>query len=163
MKTLIISEKSNAAARIATILSNGNYRKRSSRGVPVFQFTKGDREFTVVGLRGHIVELDYPKEMRDWSRVDPKELVYAPPVKRVTAGNLIELLRDLARNSDELIIATDYDREGELIGLETVRMVDASMEKVKRARFSALTKQEIEAAFQNLTLPDDKQGAEPHA
>jgi len=156
MKALIISEKSNAAARIATILSDGSYRKRNFQGVPVFQFQKGETDYSVVGLRGHIVELDYPKEMKDWSKVDPKELVFASPVKKVTAGRLINVLRDLANESDEVIIATDYDREGELIGLETVRMSEVDMKKVRRARFSALTKGEIESAFQNLSLPDIK-------
>ncbi|HWB68381.1 MAG TPA: DNA topoisomerase I, partial [Solirubrobacterales bacterium] len=60
-------------------------------------------------------------------------------------------------------IATDFDREGELIGLEALEeMIDSnpklgSLEetkagtlKVKRARYSALTKEEIERAFNNL-------------
>lgn len=156
MRSLIISEKSNAAARIASILSNGNQRKHSIQGIPVFQFERGDIEYDVVGLRGHIVELDYPKEMRDWRRTDPKELVLAETVKKVTAGRLINVLKELADGSDEIIMATDFDREGELIGLETVKIIGVDPGKVKRARFSALTKQEIDDAFSNLTVPDEK-------
>ena len=70
------------------------------------------------------------------------------------------------------MIATDYDREGELIGLEAltevlevnpaiagngdgspdgdVAQLVASRPRVKRARYSALTKDEIERAFSNL-------------
>src|SRR5206468_9995480 len=49
---------------------------------------------------------------------------------------------------------TDYDREGELIGLEALEEVievnSGLAQNVQRARFSALTKEEIEHAFENL-------------
>jgi len=156
MRSLVISEKSNAAARISIILSDGKQRKRSMQGIPVYEFEKDDTEYSVVGLRGHIVHLDYPKEMRDWGKTDPIELVMTEPIKKVTAGRLINVLKDLAEKSDEIIMATDYDREGELIGLEVIRMLDVKPDSIKRARFSALTKQEIENAFQELTTPDEK-------
>jgi DNA topoisomerase-1 len=61
------------------------------------------------------------------------------------------------------VIATDFDREGELIGLEALEeMLDANPElgtrdgdkagtlRIQRARYSALTKEEIERAFNEL-------------
>ena len=62
------------------------------------------------------------------------------------------------------MIATDFDREGELIGLEALREIarrstpgsstasstTAAEPVVKRARYSALTKDEIERAFAEL-------------
>ena len=156
MKRLVISEKSNAAARVATILSDGGSRRKSVRGVQVFQFNRGDDEFFVVGLRGHIIELDYPPELNDWSKVDPLELVKTNPAKRVTALNILQTLSELAIDCDEVIIATDFDREGELIGLETVSLMEHQPRSVKRAKFSALTKYEIERAFDELTAPDHR-------
>ncbi len=53
------------------------------------------------------------------------------------------------RGFDRVIIATDFDREGELIGqecLELLQKVHPSIE-VKRARYSALTRDEIEQSF----------------
>ncbi|HOO03839.1 MAG TPA: DNA topoisomerase I [Methanomassiliicoccales archaeon] len=156
MKRLVISEKSNAAARIATILSDGGANRRSARGVQVFNFERDGDECYVVGLRGHIVELDYPPEFNDWSKVDPIDLVKASPAKRVTALNILHTLSELAAECDEVIIATDYDREGELIGLETVTLLERPPRSVRRARFSALTKYEIERAFKELTDPDHR-------
>ena len=66
------------------------------------------------------------------------------------------ILTDLGKVADQIIIATDYDREGELIGLETVHLLGVDMSKVKRSKFSAFTKVEIENAFGNLTDPDEK-------
>ncbi len=156
MKKLIITEKANAARRISTILSDGKSQSTTSGGVTTISFSVGDDEYKVISLRGHIIELDYPKEYNDWGAIKPVELVYAPQVKTVRVKSILNSIKELASQSDEIIIATDYDREGELIGMETVKAVGADMSKVKRAKFSALTKGEVENAFQNLTEPDEK-------
>lgn len=153
---LVISEKADAAARIAVILSRGSKTSRRMNGVQVFQFETGDDYWSVVGLRGHVIELDYPHNMNSWEKTPPRELVYAKPEKRITAHNIINVLKELAKNADEIIIATDYDREGELIGLETVELLGVDMREVTRARFSAFTRPEIDQAFANLTKPDEK-------
>jgi len=154
MKKLVITEKANAARRISTILSDGQAKSGSVDGATVITFTAGDDEYSVVSLRGHILELDYPDEYNDWNGSSPVDLVYAPQIKTVRAKNTLEAIRSLSLMSDEVIIATDYDREGELIGMETVRAANVDMQKVKRARFSALTKGEVETAFAELTEPD---------
>ncbi|HVO78235.1 MAG TPA: DNA topoisomerase I, partial [Methanomassiliicoccales archaeon] len=156
MRKLVISEKGNAAARIAYILSRGESGSTRLNGVQVFTFSLGDDEFNVVGLRGHILELDYPAELNNWEKVGARELVYATPEKRVTARNIIMTLKELSDGADEVIIATDFDREGELIGLETVELLDLKNAVIKRSRFSALTRGEIDQAFSNLTEPDEK-------
>ena len=125
MKRLVISEKSNAAARVATILSDGSAKRKSVHGVQVFNFERGEDEFYVVGLRGHIIELDYPPEFNDWNEGGPDRAgPNAEPAKRVTALNILHTLSELSQECDEVIIATDFDREGELIGLETVTLLD---------------------------------------
>ena len=156
MRKLIITEKANAARRISTILSDGKSHSTTSGGVTVISFESGADEYNVVSLRGHIIELDYPKEYNDWSSTPPVDLVYAPQIKTVRVKSILNTIKELAAQSDEIIIATDYDREGELIGMETVREIGADMSIVKRAKFSALTKGEVENAFDNLTEPDSR-------
>lgn len=156
MKKLIITEKANAARRISTILSDGKSKSSTSGGVTVISFEAGGDDYDVVSLRGHIIELDYPKEYNDWGGTSPVDLVYAPQVKTVRVKSILNMIKDLASKADEIIIATDYDREGELIGMETVREAGADLEKVRRAKFSALTKGEVENAFANLADPDKK-------
>jgi len=144
MRKLVITEKANAARRISTILSGGNSKSKTVGGASVLTFSAGNDEYNIVSLRGHILELDYPAEYNDWNGSSPVDLVYAPHVKTVRAKNTLDAISSLAASSDEIIIATDYDREGELIGVETVRAAGVDMKKVKRAKFSALTKGEIE-------------------
>ncbi len=156
MRKLIITEKANAARRISTILSDGKSHSTTSGGVTVISFESGGDDYDVVSLRGHIIELDYPKEYNDWNGTSPVDLVYAPQVKTVRVKSILNMIKDLAAKADEIIIATDYDREGELIGMETVREAGADMDIVRRAKFSALTKGEVENAFKNLADPDKK-------
>ncbi|MCJ7562591.1 MAG: hypothetical protein MUO84_06240, partial [Thermoplasmata archaeon] len=66
MRRLIICEKNHAAQRIAFILSNYTQKRRSVSGVPVYEFDRDGDEYTVLGLRGHVVILDYPKKYNDW-------------------------------------------------------------------------------------------------
>ncbi|MCQ2079049.1 MAG: toprim domain-containing protein, partial [archaeon] len=155
MKVLIITEKANAARRIATILSDGKSHSASAGGVTSLTFSVDNDDYNVVSLRGHIMELDYPEKYSDWKATSPVELVYAEQYKSVRVKSILTKITDLAKDSDEIIIATDYDREGELIGMETVKAARVDMAKVRRAKFSALTKGEIETAFANLVEPDE--------
>ena len=156
MKKLIITEKANAARRISTILSDGKSRSSTSGGVTVISFEAGGDEYDVVSLRGHIIELDYPEEYNDWSATNPADLVHAPQVKTVKVKSILNTIKDLASKADEIVIATDYDREGELIGMETVKEIGTDLSRVRRAKFSALTKGEVEAAFADLTEPNER-------
>jgi len=151
MRRLIITEKNHAARRIALILSDNTQKSRSVAGVPVLTFAKEKDDYFVLGLRGHIIVLDYPDEYNRWETVPPRDLVYAKPVKTVdpTARKIMNALRDLSTGADEVIVATDYDREGELIGAEAVDQAGVS-KPIRRAKFSALTKGEIERAFSDL-------------
>jgi DNA topoisomerase-1 len=157
MRRLIISEKNHAAQRISLILSNNTQKRHSVSGAPVFNFAKGEDEFFVLGLRGHIVELDYPDKYNNWESVAPRELVFAKPEKKVdpSAKGILNALKDLGGKVDEVIVATDFDREGELIGVEALRAANIDR-PIKRAKFSALTKGEIERAFSELAEIDYK-------
>ncbi|MEE8183022.1 MAG: DNA topoisomerase, partial [Thermoplasmata archaeon] len=156
MSKLVISEKSSSARRIATILSNGKSKRESIGRVSTYHFERDGEEYSVIGLRGHIVSMDYPEELNDWRKVNLKDLVRAKPEKRIIMKSIASALKSLAKDMDEVIVATDYDREGELIGVEALDIVKeiAPRAKLKRARFSALTKVDIERAFDDLTEVD---------
>lgn len=157
MRKLIISEKNHAAMRIATILSDGKASRKNHGGVQVFEFENSDGHYSIVGLRGHVISLDYPKEYNDWGSVKIPDLIAAEPVKTVdaSASRIVNALRMVAKDADEIVIATDYDREGELIGVESLEELEWK-KPVSRARFSALTRSEVLNAFNNTTEVDFK-------
>jgi len=156
MTTLVICEKKSAAARISQLLSGGDQVQKSYYDYPYFEFKRGDEDFIAVPLRGHIVEYDYPKKYNSWSRVDEEDLIWVEPEKKITAKRIVNLLQKTGKDAEKIVVATDYDREGELIGLEAVRLVQKELDDipVKRARFSSISKSELEDAFSDLTDVD---------
>jgi DNA topoisomerase-1 len=146
---LIITEKDNAARRIADILSEGSADSERHHGVNVYRWG-GTR---VVGLSGHVVGLDFPEEYSNWRDAEPVELIDAEVVTEPTQENIVRALEDLASTADEVVIATDYDREGELIGKEAHELAREQFDgPIERVRFSSITEREVKDAFQN---PDD--------
>jgi DNA topoisomerase-1 len=147
---LIITEKDNAARRIADILSGESATAERINGVNVYKWG-GKR---CIGLSGHVVGVDFPREYNDWRDVEPVELIDAPVDKHPTRENIVAALRRLARRARRVVIATDYDREGELIGKEAYELVREVNEEVPvdRVRFSSITDREVTEAFEN---PDD--------
>ena len=154
--TLVVAEKFNTALRIAIVLSDGRMKRTRIGGTNVFEFERPDGTYTVVGLRGHIVELDYPEEFKEWTLEGLPHLLETPPLKRVTETGIVTTLQSIVRGVERVIIATDFDREGELIGLECLELLLKANPKlhVERARYSALTRDEIERSFANLQSLD---------
>ncbi|ADJ15988.1 DNA topoisomerase I [Halalkalicoccus jeotgali] len=147
---LIITEKDNAARRIAAILSGESAEVERQNGVNVYRWG-GKR---CIGLSGHVVAVDFPSEYSDWRDVEPVELIGAAVEKTPTQENIVRTVRLLARDANRVTIATDYDREGELIGKEAyeiVRDVNDGAE-IDRVRFSSITDGEVHSAFDD---PDE--------
>jgi DNA topoisomerase-1 len=152
---LIITEKNDAAKKIAGILAKTGVKEDSYLRIPYYHFTDAEGSATTsVGLKGHVVQVDFPPEYSEWRKVEPKALIDAPLIKTETAKSVVRAVKKLAADATVLIIATDFDREGELIGLEALNLAIEENAKlvrtVRRARFSALTPGEINRAFSNL-------------
>ena len=96
-------------------------------------------------------------DLKGWKLAALPYLVWAPIGKTPAERELIRALKSAARKADEIVIATDFDREGELIGSDAAALVREVNKKapIKRARFSALTKGEVVRAFEELVPVDD--------
>jgi DNA topoisomerase I len=151
---LIISEKANAAKKISQFLAEGSVKEGKHRSVPHHTFTWKGEECVSVGLKGHVLNPEYPEEYSNWQKVEPSELIDAEILKSVSEKGVANAVRSLAKKADRVVIATDFDREGELIGVEALSLAFEANPKlvdhVERARFSALTKGEVTRAFENL-------------
>jgi DNA topoisomerase I len=151
---LIISEKANAAKKIAQFLAEGSVKDGKHRSVPHHTFTWGGEECVSVGLKGHVLNPEYPEEYSNWQKVEPSELIDAEILKAVSEKGVANAVKSLAKKADRVVIATDFDREGELIGVEALSLAFEAnprlMDHVERARFSALTEGEVTRSFDNL-------------
>src|SRR5262245_37686907 len=161
---LIVTEKNNSAKKIAEILSGGAAKEGASYKTPYYEWSdeNGDAQMTI-GLKGHVLNPAFPESYNNWQETNPRDLIDADLIKEPTDKNVVRALKKVAGDADDIVIATDYDREGELIGLEALQeIVEANPSlataegvhedgtPVKRARYSALTKDEIERAFNDL-------------
>ena len=151
---LIISEKANTAKKIAQFLSEGSVKEGKHRSVPHHTFGWKGEETVSVGLKGHVLNPEYPEEYSNWQKVEPRELIDAEILKSVSEKGVAQAVTSLAKKAESVVIATDFDREGELIGVEALSLVFEANPKlvdhVQRARFSALTPGEVGRAFDEL-------------
>jgi len=113
--------------------------------------------FIVEASVGHIRDLpqraaDIPKEVKKlaWSKEgvdienDFAPLYVINPDKRAKVAELKELMKD----ADELLLATDEDREGEAIAWHLVEVLEPKI-PIKRMVFNEITKEAIKAAVVN--------------
>ncbi len=113
--------------------------------------------FIVEASVGHIRDLpqraaDIPKEVKKlaWSKEgvdienDFAPLYVINPDKRAKVAELKELMKD----ADELLLATDEDREGEAIAWHLVEVLEPKI-PIKRMVFNEITKEAIKAAVEN--------------
>src|ERR671931_34554 len=163
---LIITEKNNSAKKIADILSGGTADAAAAYKVPFYTWSNGDVDHMAIGLKGHVVNPAFPDDYSNWQQTDLHDLIDADLTREPTDKNVLRAIRKVAKDATEIVIATDYDREGELIGLEALEQIleanpaaigaaDGAVSvdhrpRIKRARYSALTKDEIERAFASL-------------
>jgi DNA topoisomerase I len=151
---LIVTEKNNSAKKIADILSGGEAKDDAAYKVPFYTWSDADGEQMTIGLKGHVMNPSFPDGYSNWQQTDLHELIDADLIKEPTDKNVLRAIRKVAKDATSVVIATDYDREGELIGLEALDVIlDVKPElegAVERARYSALTKEEIERAFAEL-------------
>ncbi|HKH22364.1 MAG TPA: DNA topoisomerase I [Solirubrobacterales bacterium] len=160
---LIVTEKNNSAKKIAEILSGGTAKEGATYKTPYYEWSDANGDHMTIGLKGHVLNPAFPESYNNWQETNPRDLIDADLIKEPTDKNVVRALKKVAKDADDIVIATDYDREGELIGLEALQeIVDANPElasadgtnpdgsAVKRARYSALTKDEIERAFNDL-------------
>jgi len=144
---IIVAEKPIAAKRIADILGTPKTVLKGNVECHVLDNT------VVIPLKGHLTNVDFPHEYKDWNKTDLNSLANADIHYDINNKAIAKAMESFASQCDELDIATDYDREGESIGKEAIDIVKAKNPNIRvfRAKFSALTPEEVNAAFSKLT------------
>ena len=100
--------------------------------------------FTVKSSYGHVRDLPSKKMSIDIENDFAPE--YAIPAK---AADRVAELKKLADKADEVILATDEDREGEAISWHLISALDLELENAQRIVFHEITKTAIEKAMES--------------
>ena len=117
---LIVTEKNNSAKKIAEILSGGTAKEDKTYKVPYYTWSGPEGDERTVGLKGHVVGPAFPEGYSNWQETDLHDLIDAQLTTEPTDKNVVKAVRKVAKEADSIVIATDFDREGELIGLEAL-------------------------------------------
>jgi DNA topoisomerase-1 len=150
--TLVITEKPDAANRIATALDvEGKPKKKVSNGVPYYQaFREGN--IVVVPALGHLFTIKskekgqmYPVFDYEWvPRYQAERGAYRIRV-------WLKVIAQLAKQAEGFVDACDFDIEGSIIGYTILKYAcDGKEATAKRMKYSTLTKEELQESYTNL-------------
>lgn len=159
-KTLVISEKPSAAAKIAGALSEDGAVEKELNGVPYYEFERNGEKVVTVPALGHLFTLKNTEPIKDYPMYN---IEWVPKYEaNNTSGDskpFIEAIQELSEDTDNYVNATDFDQEGAVIGYTVLRFIcgDGAPEKAKRMKFSTLTAEELDKSYENL-LPSLDQG-----
>jgi DNA topoisomerase-1 len=142
---LIITEKPQAALKIASFL--GKSVKKSDKNIPYYEVDRNGKKIVVACAVGHLFTLsqntpgaEIPVFGIGWM---PNYIVRTKDFSK----KYYDVLLKLVKKAGSLTVATDYDVEGEVIGLNVVRFI-GGQEDANRMKFSTLTEKEIDNAYE---------------
>jgi DNA topoisomerase-1 len=147
--TLIVTEKPDAAARIAVALDAEGKPKRSlDHGVPYYE-AKRDKDLVVVPALGHLYTVASAKRGSDYPVFGFKWVpLYLAERGAKRTRVWLETIGKLADNADAFIDACDYDVEGSIIGYCILKYACGGKEaEAKRMKYSTLTKEEVQESY----------------
>ncbi|TMW72878.1 type IA DNA topoisomerase [Alteribacter natronophilus] len=104
---------------------------------------------------GHLVELkdphEYAGEWKRWSLdklpIIPDRFEFKPSAR---TRKQFAIVKKLLRNADEIIVATDCDREGENIARSIIDQAGANRKPTRRLWINSLEADEVRKGFENL-------------
>lgn len=147
---LIISEKPQAAEKIANAIGGKSVKKVRDGKVNYFALQYEGREIRVASAVGHLYILgekggeswEYPIFDTEWKPI------YKVNKQAAYTADYIKTLAMLGKKADEITVASDFDIEGEVIGLNVVRFI-LGKKDANRMKFSTLTKDELLKSYKN--------------
>ena len=143
---LIITEKPQAAMKIANAL--GKATQKASNKNYYYEVDREGKEIIVACAVGHLFTLS--QKTRNSS--NPVFDIQWTPNYLVRKGDLTKTYYDtiskLCKNDGSIIVATDYDIEGEVIGMNIIKYI-CGQKYAARMKFSTLTNLELNEAYNN--------------
>jgi DNA topoisomerase-1 len=148
--TLIITEKPDAASRIASALDvNGKPERVVENGVPYY-VAKRSENIVVVPALGHLYTVASKKRGKRSYPVFDFHWVPRYLAERGAAQirTWLKVISKLSENADSFIDACDYDIEGSIIGYSILKYAcDNKENTAQRMKYSTLTKEELEKSY----------------
>ncbi|MFT7615671.1 MAG: DNA topoisomerase-1 [Candidatus Woesearchaeota archaeon] len=147
---LIITEKPSAAQKIAMALADGTPNKQSNNGIPYYELTFKGKDIVIASAVGHLFTVTEKEKKKGWSYpIFDLKWEQSSKVNKGAAftSKYASTIKALAKNASEYTVATDYDIEGEVIGMNCIVYL-CKKKDASRMKFSTLTKPDIVKAYE---------------
>lgn len=146
---LIVTEKPSQAKKIAEALADSKPLVKKENAVSYYILTHEKKNIVVVSAVGHIYSLTEKEKSYKYPSYD---IEWVPAYKAdKNAGytkKYIDVIKKLAKEATEFTVATDFDVEGEVIGLNMIRYA-CKQKDAHRMKFSTLTKPDLIKSYQH--------------
>ncbi len=149
---LIITEKPASAKKLAEALSSKPKREVLKK-VSYYVFEKNNKKVIIGSAVGHLFSLSEKNKTKNFEYpVFDIEWMPSYSVNKSSAFSkpYVDALKKISKNVDEVVIACDYDVEGEVIGLNVVRFI-CNRNDAMRMKFSTLTKEDLVKSYDSLS------------
>jgi DNA topoisomerase I len=150
--TLVVTEKPDAATRIAAALdAEGKPKRMLENGVPYYEAHRGEK-IVVVPALGHLYTVSAESKGRKYPVFDYKWVPRYQAEKKASRIRVwLKTITNLAKDADSFIDACDYDIEGSIIGYSILKYACGGKENAaKRMKYSTLTAEELEKSYASL-------------
>ncbi len=120
-----------------------------------YRLREEDR-FIISSVSGHILNYDYlPPFDKDtnWHNSDPLDLIELEPIEVPIQANMISHVEEIGKESDIVVIATDWDGHGESIGHQILKIATRTNKKIRHGRmhFTSTNPISLKKAFEAQT------------
>jgi DNA topoisomerase I len=148
MHELIITEKPNAAKKIAEALATGKVKKEVVDGVQIFDVHHAGKDIKVVSAVGHLFSVAEKEKSFKYPSFDIEwKPLYEVDKKAAFTKKYFNVIKKQSKDAKSFVVACDYDIEGEVIGLNIVRGI-CKQKDASRMKFSTLIKEDIIKAYE---------------
>ena len=152
---LVITEKPQAAEKIAHALSDSGRinKKTTPNKVAYYEISREGKKIVIGCAVGHLFTLRENKgSQKNGSNIPTFDISWVPNWQLAKRQNdfskrYYDTLQKLSKEAGSLTVATDYDIEGEVIGLNVVRFL-CGQKDASRMKFSTLTNDELNEAYE---------------
>jgi len=144
---LIVTEKPSQAKKIAEALADSKPLQKSEHGVSHYLLTHNKKDIVVVSAVGHIYSLTEKEKSYNYPSYDIHWVpAYEADKNSAHTKKYINVIKKLAKDATEFTVATDFDVEGEVIGLNMIRYA-CKQKDAHRMKFSTLTKEDLVKSY----------------
>src|SRR3989344_4410074 len=158
---MIITEKPSVAEKIAQALKEKNLEKNKDGKVSYYTLTRDNKHIVIVCAVGHLFTVA-EKEKHGWTY--PTFSITWKPSYEVNKESdftkaYLTTIQKVSKKIDEVIIATDWDIEGEVIGERILKYL-CKKNTAMRMQYSTTTKEDLLESYEHINKSYDKKLAE---